>query len=236
MRQLIVFSLLCCALLVRAETPATAPQTEQERLQSWWDDLEKSDPQASRALLNFSTVPDTAVAFFKERLVALRISEEDLNKAIADLGSDDEAVWKPAFEKLEYLDPRITIDLPTLMNTVTEPAARSRLVAVLCDDPADRFEGKNVELRETGHGNYNFFEGVAGNGTSYWAEAKVEQLGLTTDKRKWTRAVRAIVLLQHIGTPDAIAILKEMAGGHPDASPTKAAVEALTALGIDKDK
>src|SRR5205809_408293 len=86
------------AQIFAVETPTTLPQTEQERLQSWWDDLEKSDPQASRALLKFSTVPEKAVAFFKNRLIALRISEEDLNKAIADLGSDDEAVWKPVFE------------------------------------------------------------------------------------------------------------------------------------------
>jgi hypothetical protein len=46
-------------------------------------------------------------------------------------------------------------------------------------------------------------------------------------KKKWTRAVRAVVMPEHIGTPDAEAILKDMATGHPDAYPTKVAKEAL---------
>jgi hypothetical protein len=45
-------------------------------------------------------------------------------------------------------------------------------------------------------------------------------------KKKWTRAV---VLLEHIGTPDATAILKDMATGHPDAYASKVAKEALKA-------
>jgi hypothetical protein len=46
----------------------------------------------------------------------------------------------------------------------------------------------------------------------------------------WTRAVRAIVLLEHIGTPGAVAILKDMATGHPDAQPTKVARDCLERL------
>jgi hypothetical protein len=43
----------------------------------------------------------------------------------------------------------------------------------------------------------------------------------------WVRAIRAIALLEQVGTPGAVAILKDMATGHPDASPTKAAKVAL---------
>jgi hypothetical protein len=39
------------------------------------------------------------------------------------------------------------------------------------------------------------------------------------------------VLLEHFGTPDAIAILKDMASGNADAQPTKVAQEALANLG-----
>ena len=46
-------------------------------------------------------------------------------------------------------------------------------------------------------------------------------------KKKWTRAERAIVLLEHIQTPAAIAILEKMATGHSEAQPTKVAKEAL---------
>ena len=125
-----------------ADAPATQPLTDDQQMQAWWDDLEKPDPDASRALLRFSSKPDQAVAFFKERIKPLVISEDDLNKLIADLSSDDDSVWKPAFEKLEYFDPRLTIGLQTLMSTVTEPAARTRLVEILSGRPADSLLGK----------------------------------------------------------------------------------------------
>ena len=40
----------------------------------------------------------------------------------------------------------------------------------------------------------------------------------------------AIVLLEHIGTPEASAILNDLATGHPDAYPTKVAKDSLRAL------
>ena len=39
------------------------------------------------------------------------------------------------------------------------------------------------------------------------------------------------MLLEHFGTPGAVAILKEMATGHPDAQPTRVARDALARLG-----
>ena len=65
-RQWGIFCLFICvfvsvgAQICGADMPTTLPQTEQDRLQDWWNDLQKSDPQASRALLNFSTVPEKA--------------------------------------------------------------------------------------------------------------------------------------------------------------------------------
>ncbi len=46
--------------------------------------------------------------------------------------------------------------------------------------------------------------------------------------------MRAVVLLEHMHTPAAVAVLKELATGHPDAQPTKAAKEALARLGKGK--
>ena len=47
------------------------------------------------------------------------------------LNSDKDDVWKKAYETLDYFDPRLAIDLPTLMNDVTDYPARTRMVAVL---------------------------------------------------------------------------------------------------------
>ena len=43
--------------------------------------------------------------------------------------------------------------------------------------------------------------------------------------------MRTIVLLEHFGTPEAVAILEDMATGHPDAQPTKVARDALGRVG-----
>ena len=68
---------------------------------------------------------------------------------------------------------------------------------------------------------------------SWWAEHRVERINVGTwgNRRKyWTRAVRAVVLLEHVGSPAAVAVLRDLATGHPDAQPTKAAKEAVARL------
>ena len=39
--------------------------------------------------------------------------------------------------------------------------------------------------------------------------------------------MRAIVFLEHVRTPEAIAILKDLSTGNADAQPTQAAIDAL---------
>jgi hypothetical protein len=222
-----------------AAAPSTQPLTDEQKMQNWWDDLEKNDDiVATRALLNFSDKPRQAVAFFKERLKPLIITDDEVNKLIGDLGSDDEAVWKPAFEKLDYYDPRLAIDLQTLMDNTTEPVSRHRLVEILSGRPANSLEGKTLKLNKFGGpDDYNF----ADDRGSWWAEHRVDRLktgnGWGNPKYKWVRACRAIILLEHIASPEAVAILRDMSTGHPDAEPTKAAQEALERIESgDKDK
>jgi hypothetical protein len=220
-----------------ADAPATQPSVEPKQMESWWEDLAKGDPEASRALLHFAAMPMQSVAFMKEHLLRLKISDEVMNKLLTDLGSDDELVWKSAFEQLEYFDPRLNKDLPTLMDDVADPPARNRLVALLCDEPADTYTGKHIRLTPSGGviGEYNF---VAGN-SAWWAEGKVSNLSggpvWERGKKKWTRAVRAIVLLENIGTPDAMAIVRDMATGNEDAQPTKVAKQVL-GIPVDNQK
>jgi hypothetical protein len=210
-----------------ADSAPARPSTGEQRVETWWEDLEKPEPQASRALLHLVAKPDETIPFLKQHLPPLKLDADELNALLSDLGSDDEARWKPAFEKLRYLDPRLAVDLPTLMKNTTESVTRNRLVEVLCDSPADTQAGKTVTLRESGDGDYNFVS----NHSSWWAEHKVSRLNIGgTAKAKWTRAARAIALLEHFATPDAIAILKDLATGHPDAQPTKLAQEALANL------
>jgi len=207
----------------------SSSKMDQGQMEAWWADLEKGEAEASRALLNLSTQPEQAVAFLKDRIKPLLLDSVRLKAYLLRLGSSNEALWKQAFEDLEYYDPRLAMDLPTLMDKVTETPARQRMVEVLSSRNAGSLKDKKVDLRKVGNEGYNFFDGRG----SWWAEHKVSRINTydwDSPKKKWTRAVRAIVLLEHIGTPDAVAILKDMATGHPEAQPTRVAKESLERL------
>jgi hypothetical protein len=216
----------------RAAPDRAAPAAVRKELEDLWADLAGDEVTASRALLRLATRPKEAVELCAEKLKPLTIDAKQVRALLADLGSEKEPTWKAAAEQLEYFDPRLAIDLPTLMDEVTDRLPRARLVAILSGDrTAERLLERKDEITLGRHGGqneevyYNFRQGG-----SWWAEHRVDRLNVGTwgNKRKyWTRAVRAIVLLEHVGTPAAVAVLKELATGHADAQPTKAAKEAL---------
>jgi hypothetical protein len=217
--------------------PGKDPKDTPAAMEAWWADLEKDETAASRALLNLADRRDETVAFLKARMKPLKISAGEVRALLLKLGNEDEKVWKPAREELEYFDPRLAIDLETLMDRYNESPVRQRMVEVLSDRPAGQLAGKEISLRRVGRGDgFNFF--AQPNSGSWWAEHKVERINGSrggNPQKKWTRAVRAIVVLEHIGTPGAVAILEDMAAGHADAQPTQAAKDALVHLrGLDK--
>ena len=88
------------------------------------------------------------------------------------------------------------------------------MVGILRGRGADHFEGKDITLVPYRDG-FNF---SAGHG-SYWAEHRVARINFnrwSARKPKWTRAELAIILLERVPTPEAIAILCEMTTGHPN--------------------
>jgi hypothetical protein len=184
-------------------------------------------------LLDFSSCPDDTVAYLKEHLKPLKIDQSDLDDLLHELGSDDEKVWKPAFEKLQYFDPRLNMDLATLIQNTPEPVERNRLIEVLSQYPPGTLKGRTVTLRQFKTSSDYYFKRDGEVMPRGWVVvSKVSDLDSDTAVHlaKWVRADRAIVLLQHIGTPAALAILREMATGNADARPTviaKIAVESL---------
>jgi hypothetical protein len=235
-RGLILLIALCLFTEIRlhGEPPQAMrePASDPKQLEAWWADLEDVDSKASRALLSLADRPGQAVPFLKHKLKPLKLDSVRLKAFLLRLGSDNEALWKQAFADLEYYDPRLAMDLPSLMEKVTETPTRQRLVEILSGRDAGSLKDKKVELRKFNQF-YNFF---ADNG-SWWAEAKVSELNAHAwggEKKKWTRAVRAMALLEHLHTPEAVAILREMAGGHPEAQPSRVAQEALKRLGVTR--
>jgi hypothetical protein len=209
--------------------PARGEELSDEQMQVCWDDLLKGDPDAARALLTMSASPAKAFEFLKSRLQPLKVDAEQVNKWIKDLESDDEDVWKPAYEKLNYLDPRLAIPLATLMADVSNPKSRPRLVEIMSGRERDSLAGKDVKYHEF-DGGQNFVV----DDSSFWAEKDVSRIGVIEPKPVWARLTRAVVLLEHIGSPEAIKILKDMATGNPDAVPTTVAATALEKLDAKK--
>lgn len=219
---------------VGPEAAASRPEiTEGEKVAQAWKDLEKPEPAASRAVLALAARPREMVAMAQGRLVPVQIDAAEVRKQLALLGSDDEKVWLAAYERLTYQDPRLAIGLETLMGEVTDEPARSRLAAVLSDDePEEAAQLGDVRLQHVGT-NYDFFKTTADGGTRSWlAEDKLSRL--TNDRRitkkQWVRADRAIAILAQMGTPEALALVKEMATGNAEADPTKVAKAVLVEM------
>jgi hypothetical protein len=164
-------------------------------------------------------------------LIPLILPSGKLQALMLKLGNENEAVWKPAFEDLEYFDPRLAMDLQSLMDRFTETRARQRMVEIMTGRPAGSLQTRELNVRSVRDG-FNFTAKTDRGTGSFWAEHRVDRIGSSWDypKKKWARAVRAIVLLEHIATPAARDIVKDMASGHPDAYPTKVAKEALRIL------
>ncbi len=198
------------------------------QLELCWDDLEKGTAEASRASLELVARAPEAVLLLKGKMKPLTITSGQVKALLLKLNSQNEHLWKPAFEDLEYFDPRLAIGLEELMDRVTESPARQRMVAVLSERDLEKLEGREIKLRR-GAGFFNFFTERA----TWWAEQRVSEINGKSwgvVKRKWTRAERAIALLEDIRTPEAISLLKEMASGHPEARPTVVAKEAVARI------
>jgi hypothetical protein len=134
------------------------------------------------------------------------------------------------------MDPRLAIDLIIILEDVDDPLARPRLIEIVSDHEPGSLAGKDISVIPVGDGEFNFrYLGRATDrndivsNKSWDAEHKVARISAHggSPKSHWTRAVRAIVLLEQIGSPEAIAILKTMSEGHPAAEPTRVAKEAL---------
>jgi hypothetical protein len=147
-----IFLTACVAVMA----PAILASDE-KLMEAWWADLEKSETEATRALLNMSDRPKETIAFLKKMMKPLTISSAQVKTLLLKLGNDNEAVWKPAFEELEYFDPRLAIDLETLMDRYKGSPTRQRMVEVMRGRQAGQLAGKEVSLRPVGQDGFNFF-------------------------------------------------------------------------------
>lgn len=202
------------------QTPDEKENTKSE-IDEAWEMLAENEPDCTEAVLYFAKRSDEAVSYFDEHLAPLRLDEATFLEIKQELESDDEATAKAAFEKFAYLDPRLAFGLEEIMDKVEEGIVRTRMVEVLSGRRFDSLEGTDVQLRKIGGGDDVSFNFKSGAG-SWWAEANISRLGIGVflAKPQWTRAIRAVKILEDINTPEATKILSRMAQGHPEAQPT----------------
>lgn len=212
-----------------ADDAAKQAKVRQQELEALWSDLYGDDPAATTAAIRLYKNADASVPFLKEKLQPLELEADECRRLLKDLGSNDVKVWRSAWDKLDYFDPRLAIDLKTMMDEVTDVPARTRMVELCSQRKADSLAGKNVIIRPAGDNEFNFF---AANYGSWWAEHRVERIGAYAGERKnaWRRAIRAVAILEQIHTAEAVKVLEQLAEGHPDAQPTKVAKESLDRL------
>ncbi len=210
----------------QADDRAHPAEITPAELDALWSDLYGDDPAAANAVIQLYRHAGDAVPFLKRKFPPLELTEDDCRLLLEELGDDDETVWKPAWEKLDYLDPRLAIDLETLMEEIVETPARTRLVELCSQSPPDSLAGKTVSIRNVGEEGFNFFDGRV----SWWAEHRIDRIGGWNRKMAWTRATRCIAVLEQINNLEAWNVLEQLAGGHPDASPTRFAKESLARI------
>ena len=76
-------------------------------MDTWWADLEKAETDAALALLNMADRREETVEFLKAKIKPLKISAAKIRALLLKLGNESQNVWRPAFEEMEYFDPRL---------------------------------------------------------------------------------------------------------------------------------
>jgi RNA polymerase sigma factor (sigma-70 family) len=206
-------------------------------MESLWDDMLRDEPAATRAVLAYLRyIPkDHQISFLKGKLHPLKVDKADAKKWIAALANEDD--WKAAYQKLEYFDPRLALAPDEAMENAMTLPARRRLAAILIgSNNPNRFhsDGNNwtIRVKKATDGTFTlevselFAGGFPPQSQVFTLVQKVADLRV----RSWMRLTRGVLILEHLGTPEALSILKDVATGHPDALPTEVAKKAVASL------
>jgi hypothetical protein len=234
----------------KAEPEKKADAKPVSKLQQLWADLGANDDvKTTKAVLALATTPKESVPFFQNQLKPVKVDVKKVAKWITDLASDKVEVHSAAAKELDYIAPLIQEDLNAAAEDAPNDATRQRIMKILMDLP----EGIGG-----GFGAVNVIAGQAlpaipavpgvpvpppaplpgGGGAPVPLPAGAIQIAIAgqpmeddgSNRTSWKQTVRAVTILEHIASPDAIATLKKIADGEAKATPTKAAKEALARI------
>ena len=228
-RPIVAVLFACAPLAPAAPVPRPGPKQLRQELDKLWTDMLSGDEQiAGRAMLRLASKGGDAVEYLRKNLRPLTLSKQRAIQLLDALGGGNEKVARAAFEELRYFDPRLALDDRELQAALLKKPSNRILGAVLCDLPMATLQGARWHWYSPDNQVYRFnlFREGGAQGEAIRdrdAARHVAGIGRHGRKATWDRAVRAIVVLEFVGGPKALAVLDEMASGHPDAAPTRAA-------------
>lgn len=213
----------------------------------------KWDKLAAPTMLNaFFDRPGETVRLFKEKLKPLVLRKADADKLLAKLLGEDLGECRAALRELTTFDLRLAMSVQDAWKRAKTPTQRGRLVEAFTlwsgaefgddYDPDKRHKYLDYsyhqpdERLERWHTSEELRAGVRAADLPrefVLGGHRVFENTLATEVRdRWYHEECAIYILDAIGTDDAVAIIKDMATGHPDAGPTKAAKDVLKRRGV----
>ena len=214
--------LLLLAALCRAEAG----------LDALWADLASDDDGlAARAVLGFAAKGKAATGFLARKLRPVKADAKEVAAWLKRLDSDDFEERREAAESLAYQGKAIRPALEKALRDKPSPEVKRSVQGILerlakTEPPrpveAPRMIG-NISMT-TRNGKTTLL--INGKKVDLTPRVIVKPGPLPA----WRRAARASALLEHLGTPEARKLLEKLAGGDPEALPTRAAKEALARM------
>ncbi len=227
--------------------PAAAPDSRMiaglRMLRYWRQPTGTGIDPAELAL--FLAHPEQAVAFLKSRLKPLRLSRKEGEAILSQLFSEDAKSWRAALRELKYFDIRLAMTLEEAWALAKTADDRCRLVraqTIWAVEVGDDFE-LDERCRFVDY-KYRDWPVQVGWHTTEIQRPNIPAEDFPKDFRlsgvdhlsntlrqssswRWDRGKSAIFILEAIGSADALAIIADMATGHPDAAPTQVAKDVL---------
>lgn len=229
MRTLVAICLLCLT--------STAFAAGEPLAAAWQDLLSADEAKATRAACVFAAKPKEGIEFLAANLRPLKVEPKRIEKLVAQLGDNDFATREAAQQELEYLGKFAKLNLASALKETSNAEAKERLAKLL-----GRIEivEKQEQVNEAKPANpLNGGGGVSVSNVNGKVTITVngQQLDLTPKvieklppPASWSRAARAIGILEFAGTPEAVKLLESLSLGEDNAPPTKLAQDALARL------
>lgn len=232
---------LACAE-IQAQQPIDA--VDAKKMESLWAELASaSDADSIRALLALAATPKQTTQYIADRLRPVKVDGKQFEKLIKQLDDEDfdrrEAAGNELAQLVRYLEKHAKPVLEMHLKGKPSAEVNRRLRELLADIPSEKkpgpvappqLRGRNIGIQENNGGVTIIIDGKPLD-----LAALTRPVPPPAPNTQRIRAVRAVLLLERIATPEAKAVLEDMASGEADASPTREARAALERLGRGKE-